>query len=250
MKSPANYWSFDVQNTIGLMYQPSQESDYAEGDYFQVWSSQYWKPEFYRGPTVTAVESIRSNPVKSYAMVAAPAATPSAVPINAADLDALAARGEPIANQDPLAAELRSRMPEGPALRGFDIGMAAAEGNTAPGPGKQRVHDALTPTEQSGFDGAVSFSLQRNKNAQLAATGAAIALADPDVAQARTADGDVFYWLGFDIASGVFGDPALGALGNTAVGPGSMAIRGALSPAAQKGFNASMAMHLSRNYRR
>jgi hypothetical protein len=222
------------------MYAPSKDSDYAEGDYFQVRSSQYWKPQFYRGPTVTAVESIRSDPVKSYSMAGPP-------PV---DLGALAARGEPIANQDPLAAELRRRMPEGPALHGFDIGMAAAEGNTAPGPGKQRVHDALIPAEQGGFDIAVSFSLQRNKNAQLAATGAAITLADPDVAQARTADGDVFYWLGFDIASGVFGDPALGALGNTAVGPGSLAIRGALSPAAQKGFNASMAMHLSRTYRR
>src|SRR5436189_4884992 len=55
----------------------------------------------------------------------------------------------------------------------------------------------------------------------LAAKGAAIAQADPAVAEARTAEPDVFYWLGFDIATGLFGDPALGAAGHTATGPGS-----------------------------
>ena len=128
--------------------------------------------------------------------------------------------------------------------------MAAAEGNTEPGPGKQAIHDALSGIEQSAFDAAVSFSLQRNRNAQFAATGAAIAGNDPVVAQARTVDRDVFYWLGFDIATGIFGDQALGAAGNTAAGPGSLSIRNALSADAQRGFNAAMALHLSRNYRR
>jgi hypothetical protein len=125
--------------------------------------------------------------------------------------------------------------------------MAAAEGNTAPGPGKQRIRDSLPVAEQGGFDTAVSFSLQRNRNAKFAATGAAIAQADPVVAQARQSDNDVFYWLGFDIASGIFGDRALGALGNTATGPGSAGIRDALIPAAQRGFNASADLHLHRN---
>lgn len=162
----------------------------------------------------------------------------------------LATRGEAIANQDPLSAELRTRARNGLSRRGFDIGMAAAKGDTAPGPGKQAIHDALTGMEQAGFDAAVAFSLQRNKNAPLAATGAAIASADTVVAQARTADPDVFYWLGFDIATGIFGDPALGALGNTAVGPGSLGIRNALGAAGQRGFNAAMALHLTRNYNR
>ena len=164
-------------------------------------------------------------------------------------LDELAARGAVVASADPLAVELRNRAPDDSVRRGFDIGMAAAEGNTAPGPGKQRIHDSLPAAEQGGFDTAVSFSLQRNKNAKLAATGAAIARTDAVVAQARQADGDVFYWLGFDISSGIFGDPALGALGNTATGPGSLGIRDALIPAAQRGFNASVNLHLHRNYK-
>src|ERR1035441_879410 len=60
----------------------------------------------------------------------------------------------------------------------------------------------------------------------MAATGAKIANANPAIAAARK--GDPFYILGFDIATGTFGDPALGALGNTLPGPGSAAIRDAL----------------------
>jgi len=164
------------------------------------------------------------------------------------DGDDLAARGEAIANQDPLAVELRYRQAEGPSRRGFDIGMAAAEGQTAPGPGKQRIQNSLSPAEQPGFNIAVTFSLERNRNADLAAKGAAIAAADPVVAEARTVDADVFYWLGFDIATGIFGDPTLGALGNTAMGPGSAKIRDALNASGQRGFNASVKFHLSRKY--
>jgi hypothetical protein len=61
-------------------------------------------------------------------------------------------------------------------------------------------------------------------------------------------DSDVRYWLGFDIASGIFGDPAHGAKGNTATGPGSLAIRDGLSEPAQQGFNASTKFHFGRHY--
>ena len=169
--------------------------------------------------------------------------------VPSAELDALAAKGPTIADQDPLAVELRNQQSEGAVRRGFDIGMAAAEGQTEPGPGKQRVHDALGADERAGFSTALEFSLQRNRNAALAASGAAIASADPIVAEARTADPDVLYWLGFDIATGIFGDPALGARGNTAIGPGSLGIRDALSAAGQRGFNAAVSLHLGRNYR-
>jgi len=128
--------------------------------------------------------------------------------------------------------------------------MAAAEGQTLPGPGKQKIHDSLNAPEQGGFDNAVSFSLERNRNADLAATGAAIARADSIVAEARNSGTDVFYRLGFDIATGIFGDPALGARGNTATGPGSMKIRDSLSAAGQRGFNDSVKLHLSRTYKR
>jgi hypothetical protein len=166
-----------------------------------------------------------------------------------ATVNALAAKGEAIANQDPLATELRNQQPEGPARRGFDIGMAAAEGQTASGPGKQSIHDSLNPAEQVGFEMAVAFSLERNRNAEFAAKGAAIARADAVVAEARTVDRDVFYRLGFDIATGIFGNPALGAKGNTATGPGSLKIRNSLSDAGQRGFDAAVKLHLSRNYK-
>jgi hypothetical protein len=162
----------------------------------------------------------------------------------------LAAKGEGIASQDPLAVELRNQQPEGPARHGFDVGMAAAEGQTAPGPGKQLIHDGLDPAEQGGFTTAVSFSLDRNRNAEAAAKGAEIAEADPAVAAARASETDVLYRLGFDIATGIFGDPALGAKGNTATGPGSNKIRNELSPSARRGFDASVAFHLSREYAR
>jgi hypothetical protein len=176
----------------------------------------------------------------------------------ATDFAGPAARGEALANEDPLAAELRDREPEGPARRGFDIGMAAAEGHTLAGPGKQRIYDTLSPVERRGFTTAVSFSLERNRNVDLAATGAAIAKVDPIVAEARrsyrvgptTVETDVFYRLGFDIASGIFGDPVFGARGNTATGPGSLKIRNALSAPARRGFDASTAFHLSREYAR
>ena len=160
----------------------------------------------------------------------------------------LAPLGEAIANQDPLSAALRSRTHNDAARRGFDIGMAIAEHDTEMGPGKQAMHDGLTGIEQAAYDVAVSFLLQRNLNAHFATTGAAIASADPAVAQARKKEDDVFYWLGFDIATGIFGDPHQGAQGNTATGPGSLKIRDALNATAIRGFNAAVAYHLARHY--
>ncbi len=162
---------------------------------------------------------------------------------------ALADKGEAIANQDPLTVALRNLQPEGPTRRGFDIGMAAAARDTEPGAGKQRIHDSLLPAEQTGFTAAVTFLLARNKNAKLAAIGAAIAESDPRVARVRSVDGDPFYQLGFDIASGLFGDPALGSVGSTQLGPGSLAIRAGLNAAFQRGFDASAKFHFGRTYR-
>lgn len=163
------------------------------------------------------------------------------------DLQALAAKGESVANQDPLAMQLRALQGQGQRLRGFDIGMAAAQGDTAPGPGKQRIHDAIGAVEQRGYETAVAFSLQRNANADHARIGAKIAEADADVEQARNSDPDPFFQLGFDIATGIFGDQALGADGNTATGPGSNRIRESLGPESRLGFDAGVALYLGRN---
>jgi hypothetical protein len=162
---------------------------------------------------------------------------------------ALAQKGEAIANRDPLTFLLRNLQPKGPTRRGFDIGMAAAERDTEPGPGKQRIHDSLLPAEQHGFTAAVTFLLARNKNAKLAAIGAAIARSDVGVDRARATETDPFYQLGFDIASGLFGDPAKGTQGSTQLGPGSLAIRSDLNAAGQRGFDAAQRLHFSRKYR-
>jgi hypothetical protein len=118
------------------------------------------------------------------------------------------------------------------------------------GPGKQKTLDSLSPAKQIGFNVARVFSLERNNNIERAMKGAAIAAKDPVVAAARALEPPGLYTLGFDIATAIFGDPALGAQGNTLPGPGSLGVRDKLSSAGQRGFNASMALHLSRNYKR
>jgi hypothetical protein len=172
---------------------------------------------------------------------------PEQAPDGTSSTDELAALGQIIAGADRLTTELRNRQPES-SRRGFDIGLAVAENDTAWGPGKQRILQSLVHAEQEGFRIAVSFSMDRNRNPEYAAIGAAVAERDPELARDRAGDRDLRYRLGFDIATGIFGNRALGAQGNTATGPGSMAIRAALSPPAQRGFDASMKLHLSRGY--
>lgn len=179
-----------------------------------------------------------------------PAATapPPQPPLAAEYLDELAAKGGPIVAADPLLSALRAHQIDA-GHRGFDIGVAAAGQDTLPGPGKQHIHASLARAERPGYDAAVSFSLERNRNMDLASKGAAIDAADPSVAEARDADGNVFYRLGFDIATGMFGDPALGALGHTATGPGSTKLRDSLGADGQRGFDAAVVFHLARDYK-
>jgi hypothetical protein len=171
-------------------------------------------------------------------------------PAGAVAADRLAIDGAELASDDDLLRALRNQQPTTAIRRGFDIAVAAAKGQTEWGPGKQQMLESLPAAEQEGFKVGASFTLDRNRNLELATTGAAIALADPVVAQAREAEPDARYWLGFDIATGIFGDPALGAMGNTAEGTGSRGIRDQLSAPAQRGFHAAVALHLSRGYTR
>jgi hypothetical protein len=96
--------------------------------------------------------------------------TAAATTTAADDADALAVKGEAVANADPLTAELRERQPEGPARRGFDIATGifgdparGALGNTATGPGSLRIRNALSAAGQRGFDASVAFHLSANK---------------------------------------------------------------------------------------
>ncbi len=87
------------------------------------------------------------------------------------DFNGLAAKGATLARQDPMAERMRSLLPDDNARRGFDFGLAAAEGQTLPGPGKQKIHDSLRPAEREGYAMAVIYSLARN---QLAAEQAGV----------------------------------------------------------------------------
>lgn len=165
------------------------------------------------------------------------------------DLDEFAALGRSLIRKDRLATELRRRQGEGAGQFGFEVGVGVTDKDTAPGPGKDRVGEALSPAEKQGFDIGMAYTLERNRNLKLAKIGAAIAREDDEVQEARTADRDVFYWLGFDISTAIYGDPALGAQGNTAEGKGAWAIRDALvSAAARQGFRDAATFHLARSY--
>jgi hypothetical protein len=158
--------------------------------------------------------------------------------------DVLVVKGEAIVNQDPLAVALRRSLPDAPSRRGFNIAFAVDGGGTAPGPGKDRIRDSLIEAERGGFNIAVSYFVERNRNLDLATRGAEIAKHDPIVAAARIHEPDAFYSLGFDIATGLFGDPALGGQGDTAMGPGKQRILDSLSKNGKRGFEASMKLHL------
>jgi len=165
-----------------------------------------------------------------------------------AELETAAARGEGFTVNDDVVAQIFSRLTEPNARRGFSIGLGVWGDQTAPGPGKQKFHDALIAAEQRGFELAAAYALPHNKYASLLAVAAKINAADPDLAAARATDPDGFFWLGFDLASGLFGDPAAGSEGSRVLGAGAIAIRDSLNAAGQRGFNTSMKLHLSRSY--
>ena len=169
------------------------------------------------------------------------------------DHDALAARGAMLADQDPLARQLRDSFLNELSRNGFNIGMAVAEGQTAPGPGKDAKCASLLRNEPEGCSLAVLFSVERNRNAALAAKGVAIASADQAFANARkeassnmrprTRAQIVFFLLGFDIGLGASDRQTL-------PGPGKDKIRDALlHPFEQAGFNQAVSFALEHNRR-
>jgi hypothetical protein len=161
-----------------------------------------------------------------------------------------AAKGQRMAMADPILTAMREREPEGPSRVGFDMGVALCENHTLWGPGKQHFVDALSPAEQVGCMNAANFAIMRNANLDLATKGAAIAAQEvaPDIVAGRAVEPPGIYTLGFDIATAIFGNPALGAHGNTATGPGSLGIRGGLGVQGQRGFDASTGLHMGRKY--
>ena len=129
----------------------------------------------------------------------------------------------------PIKAGGRVNLPRssGPSLSKCDAAQVARTRNSPAAPGLE----AQCRVEQEA--------------ARLASIGEAIAAADPAVAALRNRSANPLYLHGFDVATGIFGDPALGAVGNTAMGPGSEGIRNSLSALGQRGFNAATDYHLA-----
>jgi hypothetical protein len=126
-------------------------------------------------------------------------------------------------------------------------GRVTLPAGTAPNPPRSICESAR---ETRARNNPAAPGLEESCRAALAAKGAAIANEDPVVAEARNAEPDALYRQGFDIATAIFGNPALGAQGNTQTGPGSLGIRNTLNAAGQRGFDASVKLHLSRKYER
>lgn len=153
--------------------------------------------------------------------------------------------GEGMANADPLIGAIRDAQPVGACRHGFYVGLATEAKNTAWGPGAQSIKDGLDGAAQVGFAIGVAYCLQRNNNIDVAVRGAAVIKADPAVAAVRALEQPAgLYWLGFNIGTGIFGDPTLGALGNTLMGPGSERIRASLDAEGQRGFDAARDFNL------
>jgi hypothetical protein len=139
---------------------------------------------------------------------------------------------------------LRASLPDAQSRRGFNIAFGSSGADSAHGPGKDRLRDALPSAQREGFATAVSFIVMRNNAQPWAMKGAAIAQQVPRVAEGRLAGGDPFHALGYDIATGIFGDPALGGQGDLAMGPGKQRLLDTLNASGKKGFDASMKLHL------
>ena len=212
------------------------------------------------GAALTQVAKCASVAIQDPKNAAAPTGMP-AIPGNMPGSDpalhhAFAAKGQAIANANPMVLALRVAQPDGEQRTGFDEGMGIWAGQTLPGPGKTEFSKTLKPVEALGFSDAAAFSFAWNNNAEHAAKGAAISGRDPEVLTCRTT-GCASRPAGLPcshvlvgirhVATGIYGDPALGGDGNTVIGPGGETIRASLMSAdGTKGFNDALAFNVGR----
>ena len=142
------------------------------------------------GAALTQVAKCASVAIQDPKNAAAPTGMP-AIPGNMPGSDpalhhAFAAKGQAIANANPMVLALRVAQPDGEQRTGFDEGMGIWAGQTLPGPGKTEFSKTLKPVEALGFSDAAAFSFAWNNNAEHAAKGAAISGRDPEVLTCRT----------------------------------------------------------------
>ena len=154
-----------VLGAVAMIFTPSGSFAASQGDPNLAMSSAAQSASvFPKLPLIKAESALGApNVTKDVVLVA--------VNISQQQLDDLASIGRSLEKKDPLAKELRRRQSRGAGQFGFDVGMGVAKGNTLPGPGKDRVGDALSATERLGFDVAVKYSLERNNNLAACSSG-------------------------------------------------------------------------------
>ncbi|CAN5347642.1 hypothetical protein BH11PSE14_BH11PSE14_09010 [soil metagenome] len=149
--------------------------------------------------------------------------------------------GTPSTERPPICDAARSaRARNSPAAAGLERQCLASGGSlvppvNAPPPPSPAIPDTNTPTTMPATVPAVDST----RIDGLAATGANIANQDTDLAYARAAEPGAAFQRGFDIATGLFGDPALGAEGRPAADQDAANIRASLGSDGQRGFDAS-----------
>jgi len=134
-----------------------------------------------------------------------------------------------------------ARARNSPAAPGLERQCTASGGSYAALPPADPEPAALPPVDP---EPAALSPVDPAQLDALAAKGAEIAQTDPAVAEARNTETGTYYQLGFDIATGLFGDPALGAQGKLRVDADATRIRDSLSAAGQRGFDASVKFNL------
>jgi hypothetical protein len=174
-----------------------------------------------------------SSPTSSTPPSAAPSVTP---PVRQGPFELQRAKGEAMAEKDPLLGAIRDEQPVGSVRDGFFIGVGTEAANTLWGPGAQKIRDGLKAEQEAAFDVGAFYCLDKNNNTLSFAMGQKVIAADPDVRETMESQTPGLYWLGFTIGTGVFGDPQLGGRGNTEPGEGSDKIQAGLHGLGQQGF--------------
>jgi hypothetical protein len=163
-------------------------------------------------------------------------------------LGVLAARGQRIALRDPLLTAMRELEPEGDSRVGFEIGLAIAKDQTEWGPGKQRAIDDLPIVQQDSATRSAHFAVHRNALIAPALQGATVARGDtrPEAVTLRTAEPPGYFTLGFDVASALFANEALGGNGRAGSDSESVALRNKLPPEGTRGFDTAAKLYMGK----
>ncbi len=140
-----------------------------------------------------------------------------------------------------------ARARNSPAAPGLERQCLASGGSLAPPAGlpppppDPPPPDTSAPTTMPTLPPASATSIDPTRIDGLAALGSTIAGQDSALDDARSVDPGAAFQRGFDIATGLFADPRLGAEGRPDTDPEAAAIRASLGVDGRRGFDAAAA---------